>query len=533
MNAIERAIQAVAPQWGLRRARARMLVDTLEQRHYEAGGANRRTQGWKHPRTDANAAARPYLARLRDAARDLVRNNGHAESALDTISAHAVGTGIVAKPTKPNTKVDDLWKAWAETTDCDSDGRADIYGLQDLVMRTVAESGECLIRRRLRLTTDGLALPLQLQVLEPDYLDTQKDNLRTPGGGRIIEGVEYDVLGRRRGYWLFKDHPGSNMPGNAAASYFVPAESVLHVFRQMRPGQVRGVSWFAPVLMRFKDYDEYADATLMKQKIAACLAVFVTDVDGSNAPMGTAVNGSGGESWDLLEPGLIQNVPPGRTVEMVTPPTVREFSEYSATTLREIATGLGVTYEDLTGDYNNMPFSAARMSRLRHLMRVERWRWRVLIPQFCDPVWRWAMQGAQLANKLPNVLDDAGMYIGPTARWTAPPLPMVNPEVEIRSAMQAVRTGMKSLSEVIRESGYDPEEVLNEIHDDFEKTDKLGLVLDCDPRKTSQAGLTQARPSGTVIPSTDVTEDMPATAPVENKPPVADPNADSAAEEAA
>jgi lambda family phage portal protein len=531
MNAIERVIHALAPQWSLRRARARMLADVLQERHYEAGGSNRRTQGWKHPKTDANAAARPYLARLRDSARDLVRNNGHAESALDTISAHAVGTGIVAKPSTANAKAADLWKAWAETTDCDSDGRADFYGLQDLVMRTVAESGECLIRRRLRKSTDGLALPIQLQVLEPDYLDTQKDNLRTEGGGRIIEGVEYDVLGRRRGYWLFKDHPGSNMPGNAAASYFVPAESVLHVFRQMRPGQVRGVTWFAPVLLRFKDYDEYADATLMKQKIAACLAVFVTDVDGSSAPMGTAVTGGDGGNWDLLEPGLIQNVPPGRTIQTVQPPTVREHGDYSAATLREIATGLGVTYEDLTGDYQAMPFSAARMSRLRHLQRVERWRWRVLIPQFCDPVWRWAMEAAQVDNKLPGVIDDAGFYTGPRATWTAPPLPMVNPDVEIRANMQAVRSGQKSLSEVIRESGYDPEEVLNEIRDDFERADKLGLVLDCDPRKTSQAGLTQARPGGTVIPSPDIPEDAPA--PVSTTPPVADPNTDAVTEEAA
>jgi capsid protein len=108
---------------------------------------------------------------------------------------------------------------------------------------------------------------------------------------------------------------------------------------------------------------------------------------------------------------------------------------------------------------------------------------------------------------------------------------MVNPDVEIRANMQAVRSGQKSLSEVIRESGYDPEEVLNEIRDDFERADKLGLVLDCDPRKTSQAGLTQARPGGTVIPSPDIPEDAPA--PVSTTPPVADPNTDAVTEEAA
>lgn len=507
-NLIDRAIEVVAPQWGLRRARARMLTEVLEQRHYEGGSRGRRTQGWRRPKTDANAAARPYLAALRESARDLVRNNGHAESALDTISAHAVGSGIIAKPAKENAKVADLWKAWAETTDCDSDGRADIYGLQDLVMRTVAESGECLIRRRPRLPEDGLALPLQLQVLEPDFLDLGKTNIRRPNGGVILDGVEFDMLGRRVAYWLFKDHPGSSL-SNAAASYRVPAEGVLHVFRQMRPNQVRGVSWFAPVLLKFKDYDEYSDATLMKQKIAACLAVFVTDVDGSSAPMGTAVAGSGDQSWDLLEPGLVQNVPPGRTVEVVQPPSVREHSDYSATTLREIATGLGVTYEDLTGDYTNLPFSAARMSRLRHLARVDRWRWRTLIPQFCDPVWRWAMEAAQLANKLSDVIDERKNYVGPLASWTAPPLPMVNPDVEIRANIAAVRSGQKSLSEVIREAGYDPTEVLQETASDLELADKLGLVLDCDPRKTTQAGLAQgsSAPPAIETPNSTIADD--------------------------
>lgn len=499
-NVLDRVIDAVAPQWGMRRARARAL--TLELRHYEGGSRGRRTSGWRHPSTDANAAAQPYMVRLRESARDLVRNNGHAESALDTISAHAVGTGIIAKPADGSAKVAEVWKAWAETTDCDSDGRADFYGLQDLVMRAVAESGECIIRRRPRRPGDGLALPLQLQVLEPDYLDLAKTNIRLSNGGRILHGVEYDMIGRRVAYWLFREHPGSSL-STASESYRVPAESVLHVFRQMRPGQVRGVSWFAPVLLKFKDYDEYSDATLMKQKIAACLAVFVTDVDGSSPPLGTAVT-SGDQDLDLLEPGLIQNVPPGRTVQVVQPPSVREHSDYSRTTLREIATGLGVTYEDLTGDYDGLPFSAARMSRLRHLLRVERWRWRTLIPQFCDPVWRWALEAAQLENKLSGVVDAEGVYVGPRAKWTAPPLPMVNPEVETRANKEAVRSGQKSLSEVIRELGYDPEDVLKEIAEDFALADKLGIVLDCDPRKTSQAGLAQpetpADPPGTIKP---------------------------------
>ena len=48
-----------------------------------------------------------------------------------------------------------------------------------------------------------------------------------------------------------------------------------------------------------------------------------------------------------------------------------------------------------------------------------------------------------------------------------------------------------SLSEAIREYGYDPEEVLREIQQDNELLDQLELVLDTDPRKVTLSGQAQ------------------------------------------
>ena len=48
-----------------------------------------------------------------------------------------------------------------------------------------------------------------------------------------------------------------------------------------------------------------------------------------------------------------------------------------------------------------------------------------------------------------------------------------------------------SLSEAIREYGYDPEEVLREIQQDNELLDQLEIVLDTDPRKVTLAGQAQ------------------------------------------
>ncbi len=70
----------------------------------------------------------------------------------------------------------------------------------------MVEAGEVLVRRRLRRASDGLPVPLQLQVLEADFLDATKSN--NVGAGRIVQGIEFDPVGKRRAYWLHPEHPG-------------------------------------------------------------------------------------------------------------------------------------------------------------------------------------------------------------------------------------------------------------------------------------------------------------------------------------
>jgi len=488
---VDRVIGSVSPAWQLRRIRARHAADLL-QRHYEAANVGRRTQGWAQAGTDANTAnAGAALARVRNVARDLVRNNGYAESALTTIADHAIGWGISPRLGKASNAALDAWRKWAESTDCDADGRCDFYGLQKLIMRSIVESGEVLIRRRRRLASDGFALPMQLQVLEADFLDASR-TAQLPNGGKIIQGVEFDPIGRRVAYWLFPKHPGAAIINTVQASLFpasarVDAAEILHIYKPNRPGQVRAITWFAPVLVRFKDFDEYEDAALMKAKIAACLAVVTSDVDGSNMPLGTA-DPSTEPEIDTLSPGAILNIAPGRTVEVVQPPNSGDYPEFSKVSLRAIATGLGVTYEDLTGDYQNLPFSAARMSRLRHWARVEDWRWRLIVPQLCAPVWKWAMQDAFLLTGVqgPDVIE-----------WTAPPLPMLDPDKEGLAYMRNVRAGLQTLSEAIRERGGDPRTQLEEMAADNKLLDELGIVLDSDPRYMTQAGQAQPAPTTT------------------------------------
>lgn len=480
---------AFAPQWALNRIRARALAETFE-RHFEAASGSRRTAGWPRSGADANGANAPALSVLRQHARDAMRNDGWAKRGRQVIANNTVGWGLMAKPIAPPdaqnfdpTVAAKLWKSWAGTTECDADSQRTFYGLQRAIIETIVESGEVLVRRRRRYPSDGLTIPLQLQILEPDFIDTNKDGVKSAAGGPTIQGIEFDQVGRRIAYWLFEEHPGASRMRGTFASKRVPASEVLHVYRIDRPGQVRGVSWLAAAIVKLKDFDEYDDATLMRQKIAACFAAFVSDVDGAASPIGATDTSD--ELAETLEPGLISYLSPGKTVTFASPPAITG-DNFDQRMLRKIAAAIGVTYEDLSGDYSNVNFSSARMARLAHWACVHDWRWNMLVPQFCDAAWYWAMEAAFIAGLIPAE---------PSAEWTPPPMPMIEPDKEGLSYMRLVRAGAMTPSEMVREQGSDPETHWEEYAADLKQLDKLGIVIDSDARKVSQAGLVQPDPN--------------------------------------
>lgn len=500
MNWIDRFILWISPSWGRSRVMARVMA-----RHFEAASVGRRTDGWSRTNTDANrAAAGATLTRLRAQARDLVRNNPWARRGLRRIVTNTVGWGIKPKASGRNAeKIGELWLLWAETTECHAAGLLTMYGIQKLVMRTIVESGEVLIVRRRRSLDSGLSIPLQLQVLEPDHIDTGKDAIRTAEGNKVIQGIEFDGSGRRVAYWLFDEHPGGGVLGGTASKR-VPADGILHVFEVERAGQARGIPWFAPVDVRLHDFDEFEDATLMKQKIAACMAAFVTDLDGTNSALGAPGTDAKDRPIDSLEPGMIVNLPAGKHVEIASPPTATDHQSYSATALRGVAAGLGVTYEDLTGDYSQVNYSSARMARIAHNADVHDWRWNMLIPQFCVPVWNWMIETLIMAGEVAVV--DA------PATWTPPPLPMLDPGKESEATKQAVRMGQMTPSEMVREQGLDPDQHWREYADDLKQLDRLGITLDSDPRKTDNTGKQQVADAKaeTTAPTTNGVSKKPA-----------------------
>lgn len=477
-TALDRVIAWIAPGWARQRIenrlRARALVD-----YYDGATVGRRGASIRRTLADANSISEATLSRLRAGSHDLVRNNPLARRFIDVVVSNVVGTGIQPQFMRGDERAENIESVAARflrSTDCDAAGLNTYGGLQALALRTIAESGEVLIRRRIRRLSDGLEVPVQFQVLEPDYLDERRDAPQLPNGGRIVQGVEFDAIGRRRGYWLFKEHPGSHRYMSLDSS-FVPASEVLHAYRTDRPGQVRGIPWLAPVMLRLADLADYEDAQLVRQKIAACFVGFYKESFSGVYPTGT--EDEDGSIIDTFEPGMFERLPPGSEVEFGNPPVVEGYEEYVRVSDRRIASGTGVSYEALTGDLSNTNFSSARMGWIEFQRSIAAWTNLMMIPQLCGPLSNWFLEGLVLAG-----VDTDGV----TVRHVPPRREMIDPTKEVPAERAAIRAGLKTMTQSLRESGRDPAEHFAEYAADMARLDDLGITLDSDARSRTGAG---------------------------------------------
>lgn len=299
-------------------------------RSLDAAAGGRRWQG-VGATSNLNSAIIASRAETGRRARYLAGSTALAASGVAVhVSAH-VGTGIKPSSGHPDREtINGVFAIWTDRAD--ADGLCDFYALQALAVRRMVVDGEAQI---LMLTGNDGALTLRMVPAE------QLDGSMTrdlPGGGRIIAGVEFGASGRRVAYHIFLDRPGEFRRFRPVR---IPAEDVIHMFRPETPGQVRGLSWFAPILLRLRDYDEAIDAQLMRQKISALLCGFVVNPDGGPASFdGETENGVLTAS---LEPGQMNALKPGEDVRLSDPARIgAEAIDFLKISAREIAAGLGV-----------------------------------------------------------------------------------------------------------------------------------------------------------------------------------------------
>lgn len=458
MNVIDKVVGFFSPVSAVRRAHARYTLENV--RAYEAGKVGRRTGGWLAPSSSANVEVTQALDRVRNRSRDMVRNNEYASRAIDTLVSSTIGTGIKVKIGK----YQDLYNLWAG--ECDADQQLDICGIQALAARTKFESGEVLLRRRYRPMSDNLVLPLQIQLLEPDYLVNKFEVLGS--GNIIIAGIEFDKIGRRVAYHMYRSHPGEALGyvRNGIEIVRVPASEIIHLYTKKRPQQVRGMPQLATSMMRLRDMSDYEDAELVRKKIEACFSVFVR-TDDSHRQIGEADRAKD-KQIEKLAPGMIHYLKNAEEVTFANPQSNSAYGDYTRTQLRAIAVGSGVTYEQLTGDLSQVNFSSMRAGRIEFNSLIEQEQWLTFIPMLMRPLLRWFAEAAEVAGYQGALRE--------VVKYTTPSRPYVDPTKEVAATKELIGSALMSYSEALRERGYDPDEVWDEIAEDAERMAKLGIT---------------------------------------------------------
>ncbi|WP_278540423.1 phage portal protein [Oxalobacter formigenes] len=464
MNWIDRMVEYVSPAAAVRRAYARMSLNMA--RSYDAGKVGRRTAGWHATNGSANAEIAPQLSRIRARGRDIVRNNEYGRSAIRALVANTIGDGITVK--SPD---NGLWEAWCDQ--CDYDGQLNFNGLLELAVRHRYTDGEVLIRLHHTGLYEGLSVPLQLQVLEADHLDTSKTG-ELDNGHFVIAGVEFDRSGRRCAYWIFQTHPGE-IAGmswkNGMDSIRVAARYILHYYRKERASQVRGMSELAVALMRLRDVADYEQAELVRKKIEACFAVFIRS-DNGGLNVGQQGKTASGQRTETLAPGMITRIDNADAIEFASPSQSGGYEGYTNTQLHAIAAGTGVMYSQMTGDLSKFNYSSYRAGLVEFRQIINAEQWLALVPMLINPIC-WAWQKSAILS---------GALRGKPSRMsvTMPKKAWVDPVKDVMAAKEAQRAGMKSVSESIRELGGDPDAVLAEIIAERQQYADAGILFDSD-----------------------------------------------------
>lgn len=447
---------------------------------FDAGKSGRRLKMLPTGVQDINALMRSYGRTVVARSRYLSRNNPQMAAAKRAYVAALVGDGI-----KPSSLITDAtirdaimqaWLAW--TDESDADGLTDLYGQQATVGGEMFDAGECFGRFRPRFASDGLSVPLQVQLLPSEMLN-HADNVDLPNGLKVRSGIVFGPIGNRVAYRFYRQRPGDmNFTGEITT---VPAEEVMHVFRPLEAGQIRGIPHTLSAIVRAAMMDAYDDAELERKRMAALFGAFITTASPEDDVMDdpeAAAKAAGVDGGIALEPGITVDLEPGQDIKFAEPADVG--GNYEAFQYRgnlQVAAGAGIPYADVTGDLRQASYGSQRAGMVKFRREIGATQNHAMIFQFCRPVWqRW------LATAVQNgaVPIDASVYLGAERAWQAakfipPKWDWIDPLKDMQAELLAVQAGFKARSDVVEALGIDPEENDRRIKADRDREKRLGL----------------------------------------------------------
>lgn len=471
-------------------------------RMYAGARYSRLTANWLAQSDSADSELWSSLTALRNRSRQLIRDNSYAKRAKLIVVNNVVGSGIAMEPNvrKPrgallesvNDDIEGVWDEWSRAENCHTGGKLCFADMERHAFGQIFEAGEVLIRKH--YTPFGNSkVPLGLELIEAERI---ADDVFTPVAGVTASyrlGVERDEFGRPLGFWLRKYHPGEirYAAGDPNALFRVPAEQAYHLYIVDRWPQTRGEPWLHAAMRRLNDMDGYAEAEIIAARGAACRLGFITTPD--ERGIADAPTEPGQQPQFEMEPGAVTRLAPGEVyTDAASNRPNAGMDPFMRLMLREVAAGVGPSYESLSRDYSQSNYSSSRLALLddRDLWRVFQ---QFFIRSFREPLHREWLQQAVLARAIASV--SVAEYVANRAKFEAVSFKprgwsWVDPTTEVEAYIKARRAGFMSTGQIIAQTGggVDRGDVWEELETENQEAAIKGLILTTDPAQVVERG---------------------------------------------
>lgn len=418
-------------------------------------------------------------------------NNDYVRGFVRMIRQNIVGPhGVTmkAKAETPSGKLDknantaheSEWENWGQAGVCDVTGQLSWRDVQCLAVETTARDGEFIIR--LIYGADAGPAGFAVQFIDAQRLSVRYENYsKNNDGGFIRQGIEFNKYGRPVAYHFTSTDEWDSYYYSIDGRGFVrvPADEIIHRFLHEMVGQRRGLPWASTSLFRLHNLQGFEDAAVQNARAGATQMGFIQYREGFGPEADNDVDVA---STIDAEPLSFHELPEGAELKEFKPQYPNgEFNTFHKAMLRGASSGMGVSYNNLANDLEGVNFSSIRQGTLderENYKHLQEW----LIEALVEPVhaaWlAYNLLSGAIKVKSGKPLSPEKLTMYKKVHWQPRRWQWIDPKSDVTANVTAIRAGLTSPSQVIREQGRDPEVVFKEIAADIEMMREAGIDPD-------------------------------------------------------
>lgn len=484
---LDRALGAVGLQ---RRPPARTGT-----RVYAGASISRLTGDWLGSQSSADRALKADFRLLKERARELERDNPIVARYRELQADNVIGPeGIrlqcmvrqrdgVTFDREANAKIEAAWKEWSMPENCDVAGLQSLTDIATQLVERWRVEGEAFVRLWPGVGPAGFAL----QPLDADLLDHELSRAATDTHGEIRMGVERDKFGRPTHYWMWTAHPYDVIYDGTRKRDRVPASEIIHIYTVRRPGQTRGVTDLAPVMLGINMLGQYVETELVAARAGAGNMFFIVPGEDSEGPDPDEAPNT--PLTMEAEPGIGMRLQKGDTVEEYKPEhPAAAFAPFILNALRWISSGLHTAYASLTGDLSNASYSSARIGMLSERDGYKRAQ-NVVSLRFYRRIYLEWLKYALLTRAVDLPASQLERF--KAHRWLPRGFPWIDPMKDVQAAVMAIDNRLGTRTQTCAEDGLDYEEIIAQLAEEQELADEYGVTLPAPKSSSGTAASTQ------------------------------------------